>query len=332
MMDELTSILVCPACHGALDWRDSLRVGLRIVQGKAVCSQCRADYPLREGIGVFFPSHPKPDDLWEQVDRETIEFLHGEPVRAHRLMDAPLESLGPTDLLVRGFVHESRQEFGAAKIANDLAVEGLYTPEFRAASKSQMRFLKERLADRPGPIVDLASGRGSLLEFLLSGASQEFVGTDLSTRVLLRDQRFFDFLGLGSKLSLLALDARHTPFADHSVPTLVTNVGLANIENPGPLLRELRRAVSGEFLAITIFYPETEGSNADMIRRLKLEPLLYRRSAVREFEQAGFSVQVSNSILARARPTPPGVIMHEIRPDRLPVVEAELECCTLVAT
>ena len=331
-MDGLTDILVCPVCHGALDWRGSMRVGHRIVQGKAVCSQCQADYPFHEGIGAFLPSHPKADDLWEQVDRETAEFLHGEPVRARRLMDAPLESLSPTDLLVRSFVHASRRDFGAAKIAVDLAIEGLYTPEFRDASKSQMRFLKERLADRPGPIVDLASGRGSLLEFLLPGASQEFVGTDVNTRVLLRDHQYFDFLGLGSKLSLLAFDARHTPFAHQSVPTLVTNVGLANIENPGTLLRELRRVVSGEFLAITIFYPKVEGPNADMIRRLKLEPLLYRRFAVQEFEQAGFPVRVSNSILARARPTPPGVIMHEIRPDRLPVVETELECCTLVAT
>ena len=115
-------------------------------------------------------------------------------------------------------------------------------------------------------------------------------------------------------------------------PTLVTNVGLTNIENPGPLLRELRRVVSGVFLATTIFYPEDGGPNADMIRQLKLESLLYRRSAIQEFEEAGFSVKVYNSTLARARPTPPGVIMHEVRPDRLPVTETELECCTLVAT
>ncbi len=332
MLDELTRILVCPACHGALDWGGSQRVGHRIMEGEAICSVCRATYPIREGICAFLPSHSTPEDLWEQTDRGIAGFLKDEPVRAQRLMGAPLESLNPTDKLVRGFVHEARQEFGAAMTAVGRAVEGMYTPEFLAASNSQMQFVRERLVGRPGPIVDLASGRGSLLEVLLPEASQEFVGTDLSTRILLRDQRFFEFLGLGSKLSLLAFDARQTPFADQSVPTLVTNVGLANIENPGMLLRELRRVVSGEFLATTIFYPEFEGPNADMIRRLKLAPLLYRRSAVKEFEQAGFSVRVSNSVLARARPTPPGVIMHEVRPDRLPVVETELECCTLVAT
>ena len=332
MLDELTKILVCPTCHGALDWRGSQRVSHRIVEGKATCSVCRASYPIYDGICAFLPSHSTPEDLWEQADREIAEFLKDEPVRARRLMGAPLESLSPTDMLVRGFVHEARQEFGAAKTAVDRAVEGMYTPEYLSASKSQIQFVRERLVGRTGLVVDLASGRGSLLEVLLPGASQEFVGTDVSPRVLLRDRRFFDSLGLGSKLSLLAFDARHIPFANHSVPTLVTNVGLANIENPGTLLRELRQAVTGEFLAISIFYPETEGPNADMIRQLNLAPLLYRRSAVQEFEKAGFSVQVSNSILARARPTPPGVIMHEVRPDRLPVVETELECCTLVAT
>lgn len=332
MLDDLTKILVCPACHGALDWRGSKRIGHRIVEGKAVCSVCRATYPIHEGICAFLPSHSNPEDLWEQADREIAGFLKDEPVRAQRLLGTPLESLSPTDMLVRGFLHEARQEFGAAKKAVDRAVEGMYTPEFLAASKGQIQFIRERIVGCTGPVVDLASGRGSLLEVLLAGASREIVGTDLSTRVLLRDRRFFDFLGSGSNLSLLAFDARHTPFADRSVPTLVTYVGLANIENPGTLLRELRRVVSGEFLATTIFYPEAEGPNTDMIRQLKLEPLLYRRPAVRQFEEAGFSVQISHSILARARPTPPGVIMHEVRPDRLPVVETELECCTLVAT
>ena len=105
-------------------------------------------------------------------------------------MGAPLESLEPTDTLVRGFVHESRQEFGPAKTAVVRAVEGIVhsrvsgcVQESNAVSPGSGSW------GRPGPIVDLASGRGSLLEVLLPGTSQEFVGTDISPRVLLRDRK-----------------------------------------------------------------------------------------------------------------------------------------------
>ena len=288
---------------------------------------------MHAGIAAFLPSPPGPEDLWASADRETAEFLATDPDRARRLMDEPVERLHPTDLLVRALVHDARREFGTAKAAADRAMEGLYTPECRAASRDQMRHLRERLEGRPGLVVDLASGRGSLLEFLLPGTSREWVGTDLSTTVLLRDRRYFDdFLGLGSRLSLLAFDARRTPFADRSVPTLVTNLGLANVEDPGALLDELRRVVSGELLAITHFYPDREGPNAEEIRRRKLDPLLHRGPALRAFEAAGFSVTVTHPVLAMARPTPPGILLPEVRPDRLPVVETPLEWCTLVAT
>lgn len=331
VQEQLTRLLVCPACHGSLQWVFFQRRGDRIQEGKAICGVCRSDYPVHQGIAVFLTTLPKPEDLWNEADTEIASFLKSEPERARRLMEAPLESLNPTDQLVRGFVLEARKDFVQAKNALDRANHGMYTAQFRAASRSQTHYVKERLAVRPGPVVDLASGMGSLLESLLPDSTQQFIGTDVSTRVLLRDQEVFDHFGLGSRLSFLAFDARHTPFADGSLPSLVSNVGLANIENPGDLLEELRRVVSGEFLAISIFYPEDGGPNSEMIHRLNLDSLLYRESALRHFHRAGFEVEVCNMQKATARPTPRGEIMNEVQPDRLPVSETEVEWCTLVA-
>jgi hypothetical protein len=247
-------------------------------------------------------------------------------------METPLEALNPTDLLVRSFVHEERNEFVPAKAARDRAEAGLYPSAFLSAWRDQVRFVREQLSVRPGTVFDLATGIGSLLEQVLPGTTQQFVGTDVSPRVLLGDQRRFDRLGLGSRLSFLAFDARHPPFKNRSVGTLTTNVGLANIEEPGDLLKELRRIVSGQFLAVTLFYPNDGGPNSEMIRRLNLEPLMYRDSALRLFEAAGFRVQLCNSKSVEARPTPTGEIMSEVQPDRLPVVETRVELCTLVAS
>ncbi len=332
MRRQLIRALVCPKCHGALKWKTSRGTVAQIREGTASCRSCDAEYPVHDGIAAFLTSRQQPEDIWEEADAGIAAFLQSEPKRAARLMEGPLRTLNPTDQLVRGLVLESRKEFKQAKMALDRAAEGMYTPEARTATKSQMSFVKNQLADREGTVVDLASGMASLLAFLLPSTTQQFVGTDISTRVLVRDQHIFRGLGLAPRLSFLAFDARHTPFADGSVSTLVTNVGLANIENPADLLKELRRIVSGVFLAIMVFYPDEKGPNTAMIRRLKLDPLLHRRSALRLFEEAGFGVRVHNSQWVTALPTPPGKIMSEVQPDRLPVAPAEVESCTLVAT
>lgn len=247
-------------------------------------------------------------------------------------MESPVESLNPTDQLVRGLVLEEQGDFRQARTALHLANEGMYTTEFRSAWKSQMRFVGERLAGLKDPIVDLASGMGTLLETVVPGMSHQFVATDVSPRVLFRDQRAFETLGLGTHLSYLAFDARRPPFADGSVPTLITNAGLANIADPGALLKESRRAVRDEFMAISLFYPEEEGPNSRMIRQLKLDSLMFRSSALEAFEEAGFGVRAHNARKVTARPTPNGEIMSEVQPDRLPVEETEVEWCTLIAT
>ena len=331
MRKELTQWLVCPACHSALTWTARKTVGREILEGTASCTQCRTHYPIHDGVGAFKARDQTAEDLWEEADTGIQALLREEPRKVRRLLNAPVDGMNPSDLLLRGFILESTQGLRAAKPVIDLALERLYSPETHRASRSQMQFVRSHLRGRPGFVVDLASGRGSLLEFLLPGTRRQFVATDMSPRVLRGDLQRLREIGFGPRISALAFDARQSPFADQSVPTLVTNVGLMNIKNPGGLLRELRRIVSGTFFAITAFYPEKEGPNSKAIRELGLVPLLHRRSALREFRAAGFSARVCNFRKARTRPTPEGEIMKGFQPDRLPVVDTELGWCTIVA-
>ncbi|MGC8839721.1 MAG: class I SAM-dependent methyltransferase, partial [Anaerolineae bacterium] len=157
------------------------------------------------------------------------------------------------------------------------------------------------------------------------------VATDFSPRVLRRDRRLLEHLGLRERVSLLALDARRTPFRDGAVATLTSNLGLPNIEHPGDLLRELRRAVSGTFYAISHFYPEEDEANGQVIRGAGLEALLFRRPCLEAFRAAGWEVDVANACRSRALPTPTGVLLEGAGIDALPVAETTLEWCTLVA-
>lgn len=332
MQEFVACLLVCPTCHGALHWKISRSSGPELEEGSARCDACPASYPLHRGIAAFLPESGRPEDLWESANSQIEELVRSEPEKVRLLLESPMESMNPTDLFFRGLILDSRGRYQDAKAARDLAFAGSYSAEQQACVRSQMDFVKREVGRSTGPVIDLASGMGALLEVLLPDATQCVVATDVSPRVLMRDQAVLRPLSRGGGLSYLAFDARYTPFADRSVPTMVTYMGLANIRDPGALMKELRRVVSGRLLAISLFYPVEPGPNADTIRQLKLEALMYRESALRQFREAGFKVRVENSQNVLARPPPKGEILTGAGTDALPVADSQVEWCTLVAT
>jgi uncharacterized protein YbaR (Trm112 family) len=331
MHKYLIEILVCPLCHGELDWTLSEQDENRIERGRAHCAACGATYHLRQGIGLFLTPDLPRDDLWEQVDSKLIQYLGQHAEVERRLMDVPLDTLAPADLFFRALVLEERRDYEAAKAVEALAMEGIYTPAYRACSQSQFDYVLEQLSEVEGPIVDLASGRGYLVERLAGSLGQPIVATDFSPRVLRNNRRRWEHFGLYDRVSLLAFDARRTPFRDGGVKTLTTNLGLPNIEQPDKLLPELRRFVTGNFLTISHFYPEDDQVNAAALGEAGLSKLLYRSSAIPLFSSAGWEVKIANLCAGEARPTPKSVILEGAGIDAFPVRETTLDWCVLVA-
>jgi len=332
MHTYLIEMLECPACHSKLDWVITEQNENRIETAKAHCNACGATYPVRNGIGLFLTSTIQRNDLWEQVDSGLIQHLRGHPELERQLMDVPLETLAATDQLFRARVLEEQEDFIEAQITADLADKGLYTPEHIHCRNSQLDYVVEWLSTTEGPIVDLASGKGYLVEKVVRELKRPLVATDFSPSVLRRDRKWLENFGLYNYVSLLAFDARCTPFKDGAITTLTTYVGLPNIQEPGNLLVELRRIVAGVFLAISQFYPEEDEANAKVIHEAKLDPLLYRRTALQHFAEADWKVEVKNTCVGEAHPTPPSVLLDGARVDALPVANTNLEWCVLLAT
>jgi uncharacterized protein YbaR (Trm112 family) len=331
MHDYLVQMLACPSCRGEIDWDISERRQGRMETAEARCAACDITYPVREGIGMFLTQVLPRDDLWELVDGQLMQYLREHPDIERKLMDVPLDSLGPADQFFRAMALEERGEYAEVKAAEEAADEGLYTSEVRACRDSQYDYALERLSGGEGPIVDLASGRCYLVERMARALERPIVATDFSPSVLRRDRRWLEHLGLYDRVSLLAFDARRTPFKDGAVGTLTTNQGLPNIEEPGELLRELRRIVSGTFMALHHFYPENDEANGEVIRQAGLATLLYRRSALAGFVEAGWQVAAANPCAGRALPTPTGVVLEGAGIDGLPVAETTMEWCVLIA-
>jgi uncharacterized protein YbaR (Trm112 family) len=331
MLDYTRDSLQCPQCAGMLTWSIAVRQGDRILEGEARCAACGADYPVHEGIGVFLTPDVPRNDLWEQAESGLTRHLHDHPDVERRLMDVPPETLVPADLYFRAMVLEQRGEYPSARDLLERAGLELYTPEYRDCFERELAFVVERLRGRDGPVVDVASGQAVLVERMAKALDRPIIASDFSPRVLRRDRRWLEFWGHYDPVSLLAFDARRTPFKNGAVATLTTNLGLPNIEEPAHLLHELRRIVSGQLLAVSHFYPEDDAVNRAAIRAAGLDAMLYRQAALDAFAAAGWQASLENRCAGRAQPTPVGTVIEGARIDGLPVATTTFEWGVLVA-
>jgi hypothetical protein len=286
---------------------------------------------VAEGIGLFLTPDLPREDLWQMVDSRLLQALRQHPDVERRLMGSPLDSLAPADQFFRGMVLEERGRFAEAVTAFEAAIPGLYTAEYLQCHAAQLEYVAQQVSSQKQPVIDLASGRCQLVEKLARQGIQPIVATDFSPRVLRQDRRRLDFLGLYANVSLLAFDARRTPFREGSIEILTTNLGLSNIEQPGALVRELRRILGGAFSAVCHFFPEEDVANRQTIERLGLSPFLYRRSALAQFEPPLWHVGVANARFGKARPTSPGQLLEGAGIDALPAAETVLQWCVLLA-
>ena len=316
-------LLECPACHGSLAWDIAEEQAGRIEEAEAQCTRCGARYPVREGIGVFLlPDLPR-NDLWEQAESRLSSHLREHAEVERQLMEGPADQLAPADQFLRAMILADRGAFGEARALADTAQPRLYTPDYLACRDEQLKQLAVMLTPASWPLVDLASGQGTLIEMLTQRLDQQpVIASDFSPTVLRRNRRRLQFFGLAERVTLLAFDARRTPFKSGSIKTMTTFLGLANIEEPGSLLQELRRIVSGSLLAIVFFFPEDDTTNVAAIP----DPTFFlRRSALEHFATAGWQAELTNVYTGRAQPTPPSVIFEGMRIDGLPVAETILE-------
>ncbi len=327
MHDYLMEMLACPACHNDLGWNIAVRESSRIVEAVATCSDCGAVYPVREGVGIFLTPDLPRDDLWAQVDSRLATFMRENPDVERQLMKGPLEALNPADQFFRGSLLEERGDYDEAKSVMDFAMTGLYTAEVLAQTEQQFNYVVDQVH---GPVVDLASGRGALVERLLKGGISPVVATDFSPSVLRRNRVRFQHWGLYDDLSLVAADARQMPFKDGTVPTLTTYVGLPNIGKADVVLPELWRIVSKMFLAVSTFYDEDDEANTAAIRQFEMEQAVFENQVLAAFETAAWQVEVMNRGVAIAQPTPKSELLGA-GIDGLPVTEARTTFCTLVA-
>lgn len=332
MHSYLLEMLECPICHGHLHWSITKRNGDRIETGEAICATCNANYPIREEIGIFLTPDLPRNDLWEQTSSQLTQYLQQNPEIEHQLLNVPLETLAPADQFYRSLVLDEQGDFKNAKEARELSFKGLYTEEYLECWNRQLNYVLDKLAVFDGPIVDIASGQGYLVEKIARTLSRPVIATDFSLSVLRRNRLRLKYFGLYDHISLLAFDARHTPFKKDSIKTITTNLGLSNIQEPKELLQELRRINNKRFISISHFYSEADEPNISEARKLGIDSLVIKDKMLSYFAETGWEVKLENECTGKAMPTPQSVIFEGASIDLFPVNDTMLKWGVLIVS
>lgn len=232
MNKEIRNLLECPVCHGKLNWNVREETDMRIVDADIKCEICSATYEIKDEIGMFLTPDLVRNDLWKQVDGVVVNFFNENKNLLSKLEAIDAQDMNGADLWYLATYFEMKQDYKKAKGLFDIAFPKVYVQEFLNAWNSNMDYIVNHIQPEE-MVVDIASGKGHLVRKILEETSNKVVATDFSPTVLIRNKSYYQQLNLYNNLSLLAFDARRTPFKKDSVDLLTTNVGLSNIENPG---------------------------------------------------------------------------------------------------
>lgn len=324
-------MLICPLCHNLLKWHIREDKQDRIVNADIRCSSCQSEYEVRDEIAVFLTKALSRNDLWEKSESGLEKYLRENPDIYEKLMNTPEEELNGADYWYKASYFEMKRDFITSSRMFKNAFEKIYTQDYIEGWKSQMDFIIKEIEDDK-PIIDIASGKGYLVEKLLAETKSYIVATDFSPTILARNKEYYKFKGVYDRLSLISFDARKTPFKDNSIIILTSNMGIQNIEQPGELISEMNRITKRDFMSVMQFIDEGDKVHMDLFNKFGSVAYATRDKAYETFKRTGWNVKVCNSFIANIKPTPEGEILKGAGVDGFPIENTKIEYCVIQAS
>jgi ubiquinone/menaquinone biosynthesis C-methylase UbiE len=123
----------------------------------------------------------------------------------------------------------------------------------QAKEKAEQEF-EDLLRNLSGTVLDIATGRGILLRYLIALDNIDLVASDVDPNILLYDRRKF-LNQLDRVVYTVATDAKHLAIQDNSIDFAVTFAGLNNIPSPLLAYKEIYRVLkkSSKLFAFNMF-------------------------------------------------------------------------------
>lgn len=249
MIKSLISKMCCPICKDKLVWDIQSEENNRIIQADVQCEKCGATFSVRDTIGNFLVpdknGYIENDNFQQQKD--FISTLQPEVIE--RLLHANPYELNVSDLTFLSEIYLSQNKIRNSIKTKMLARKKKYSEEYNQTIKSQLQSLQNLVNWDSQTVLDIATGRGTLLKLLLSNNPKSIVGSDISLEPLQGLKRELERAERYANTSLLVMNAKMIPFVTNSFDIITSFHGINHIQNTSDLLSESMR-VSKRLLSV----------------------------------------------------------------------------------
>lgn len=253
-------LFVCPICKGELNWKISEYRNNTIMTGEACCQMCGKIYPVNDSITIFLDPKIQDMRIWERSERN----MSGKNIKHQKCIENNNNSWGIL------------QQIGIIENRNIQDTAGYYKEYFEKLGMLEtmtnffhmIDFCVQLLPRKEHVILDIASGKGLLINEIIQKTKNEVIVSDINPLILRKNRECNQLYG-NERVCFTAFDINSSPFRDGSIEIVTTLFGLQNINKLNKSVEEIRRICSGKFLSISSFLLDEGIKNKENIDCLK---------------------------------------------------------------
>lgn len=249
MIKSIINELCCPVCKGKLIWHIYSECCDRVVSADVKCNSCFKEFTVRDTIADFLVSDTQnfleEDNYFTQ--KNVMSTLSTEVIQ--QLLCANPHRLNASDLTYLADVYLAQGKIRNSVKLKMLARKKKYSKEYNCVITEQIHKLNEYIDDDTKFILDIATGRGTLLKTFLPSEKRQVVGSDISKEALIKLKQELELSKLYDNVCLIVMNAKMIPFKENFFDITTSFHGLNHIRNTADLLKEVMR-VSSRFVLI----------------------------------------------------------------------------------
>ena len=166
--------------------------------------------------------------------------------------------------------------------------ESCLTSDCKLAEQRLDEAVREHIEDCRGVAVDIATGRGMLLDLVMEWNPElNLIGTDIDARILAVTKLVRN---CGENVSFVGCDGRHIALKNGSVDHVFSFVGIANMPEPEKAISEVYRILKkgGTFIYKGLFMDRESEGMRDLAERFGLGRIMDIELLTELFVNAGF--------------------------------------------
>lgn len=328
MKENILKEMCCPRCHGNLQWNIIERNEDRIVNATVSCDACSAKFSVEDEIGNFV----LPDDQGfleeDNFKKQRDTLLNMEKSVIEELKNAKKSELNASDLSYLADIYREQNKVdGLLKLKMFERVKK-YSREYNNAIQSQYEFFIQQIPDKDCLILDVATGRGSLLKYMLSKTDNRFVATDIS-RVALNDlKKELKKQGNYDRVNLIAFNTKKVPFKNESVSVTTSLYAMGHVKSIQEFMSETMRVAKYKFVSIENLYKNDGSKNCEVMIQNHWEDH-FEENLKLIAADLNYNVQLLNEKEVIMNPTEKGKIIS-MSVNSFPIESALIKNCCVI--